>query len=149
MKNRLMRYLLATLILGFPICAVAQNPNYDECEVAVGYQNGTSKVLGSFTTIMGEEELTLRSLALPRTKLFVVASVYYTDESMATEENSDSMILELILSRDRNRRNLKTSLGYARAELPAAAAVGRVTMLARPGGRQTLVIMECRRRKRS
>src|SRR5947207_2558318 len=48
---------------------------------------------------MGEEELTNRSFHLPGSKLFLVASVFPTDESMHSAKGADSLKLGLGVSR--------------------------------------------------
>lgn len=65
------------------ICAYsisAQSGNSDRCEVGI-VDVSTSKVtmLGTFITVIAEEEATTRAFRLPRTKQFIVASVFYTD----------------------------------------------------------------------
>jgi hypothetical protein len=144
----MMRIFLCAFLLVFPSAVLAQNPNYDRCEVAMGADNRVGRMLGSFETVMGEEELTVKAFPLPGTKLFIVASVFYTDESMASEESSDSMSLELTLSRTRRRDVLK-SLSLAAAELPASVNVGRVSFLVKTSRGQQLVVMECRRHVRT
>src|SRR3989337_426308 len=39
------------------------------------------RILGAFSTEIGEERLTTRHFPIPRSKLIVTASVFYTDES--------------------------------------------------------------------
>lgn len=121
----------------------AQNPNYDRCEVGVtDVGSERSRSLGTFDTVIGEEERTIRAFRLPGTKLFVVGAVFYTDESMASEQGSDSMSLELTLSHNA-RRNVLRSLSFADAEMPLKVSVGRVSMLIKVTGRPHLVVMEC------
>ena len=55
-------------------------------------------VFPEFLTVLGEEELTTRSYPFPGSNLIITASVYYTDESMASSESSDSMILGIVVS---------------------------------------------------
>jgi hypothetical protein len=143
------RTLLAiAIIFGSAAACFAQNPNYDRCEVAaMELRTKKQHSLGVFETVIGEEELTTRAFPLPGTKLFIVSSVFYTDESMASEEGQDSMSLELTLSHTR-KRDVLQSLNFANAEMPAAAPVGRVTMLVKENGKRQLVIMECRRHVR-
>ena len=146
MRNKLLFSFVAILLWH---CAVlAQNPNYDRCDIGIttiGKQETRS--LGAFETVIGEEERTVKAFALPGTKLFVVASVFYTDESMASQRGSGSVSLELTLSRHRQRNALK-SLNFADAEMPDSVDVGRVTMLIKLNHKQQLVVMECRRHSR-
>jgi hypothetical protein len=126
----------------------AQNPNYDRCAVSVTtIGKRETRSLGAFDTVIGEEERTIKAFALPGTKLFVVASVFYTDESMASQQESDSVSLELTLSRNRQRNALR-SLSFADAEMPSSVDAGRVTMLIKVNRKRQLITMECRRHPR-
>ncbi len=145
--SSMMKAVIFAFLLTMPSAILAQNPNYDRCEVAIDTTNHKGRSLGSFETVMGEEELTVKAFALPGTKLFIVASVFYTDESMASDNNSDSMSLVLTLSRNR-RRDVLQSLNFAEAELPAAVEVGRVSFLIKSPRGPQLVVMECRRHLR-
>ena len=51
-----------------------------------------------FHTVVGEEELTTKTYRFPGSNLIITASVYYTDESMASTEGSDSMLVGIVLS---------------------------------------------------
>lgn len=126
--------------------AFAQSRNSDRCVVtAVDMRTKKSAELGSFTTVIAEEELTTKAFHLPRTGLFIVASVFYTDESMASEQGADSVSLELALSKSKER-DVLASLSWAQAEMPVSTFyVGRVTMLIKTNGRSQLVLMECRK----
>jgi len=74
-------------------------------------QTKKSAELGSFATVIAEEELT-KAFRLPRTGLFIVASVFYTDESMASEKGADSISLELALSRGKQRDVTEPDMAY-------------------------------------
>src|SRR5687767_773620 len=86
---------------------MAQSSNSDHCEIQVlditgkkidEIKNVPGKALGSFNTVRAEEELITRIYRLPKTTLFVIASVWYTDESMASEKGAESISLELLIS---------------------------------------------------
>lgn len=131
------------------LCAAptfAQNSNSDRCIVTVAdLQTKKSAELGSFSTVIAEEELTTRAFKLPRTTLFIVAAVFYTDESMKSEKGQDSVSLELALSKSKER-DVLASLSWAQAEMPLSAFdVGRVTMLIKVDGRAQMVLMECKK----
>jgi hypothetical protein len=114
--------------------AFAQNSNSDRCVVTVAdVQTKKSAQLGSFSTVIAEEELTTKAFRLPRTGLFIVASVFYTDESMASAQGSDSVSLELALSKSKER-DVLASLSWAQAEMPIKV-----------NGRSQLVLMECKK----
>jgi len=136
----------ACLILLVCACpSVAQSGNSDRCEVAlVDPKAAKTTVLGTFTTVIAEEELTTRAFRLPGHKLYVVASVFYTDESMASKRGADSVTLEIALSTGRKRDVLR-SLSWATAEMPLNGFdVGRVSMMITLKGRAKVVLMQCR-----
>ena len=126
--------------------AFAQKTYSDRCIVTVGdLQTKKSVELGSFSTVIGEEELTTQAFKLPRTAFFIVAGVFYTDESMASSKGADSISLELALSTSK-RRDVLASLNWAEAEMPLSSFdVGRVSMLIKLNGRSQLVVMECKK----
>ena len=88
------RLLTASILLFlFAGAGFAQTDYSDRCHVYVASVTGRKasqakfselKELGTFDTVSGEEELTMRSYRLPGSKLFVIASVWYTDESLAS-----------------------------------------------------------------
>jgi hypothetical protein len=105
-------------------------------------------LLGTFDTIMGEEVATTRVYRLPKTRLFVIARVWYTDESMASEKGADSILLELTVSAKR-KRDVLGSLIYADAEMPVNGFdVGRVTTKFKTRQQSFLLVMECRKKIR-
>jgi hypothetical protein len=138
-------YLLSLIVLCAP-SVFAQSGNSDRCEVViVDMKSKKGVLLGTFKTTIAEEELTTKSFPLPGTKLFIVASVFYTDESLSSSQGADSVSLELALSHSK-KRNVLTSLSWAEAEMPLNGFdVGRVTMKVTAPGRRSLVIMECRK----
>lgn len=110
-------------------------------------KDAPEKLLGTFETVIAEDTLTTRVYRLPKTKLFVIASVWYTDESMASKNGADSVALELLISKSRRRNPLK-ALHFANGEVPYNGfEVARVTTLAKSGGKTILVAMECRNHK--
>lgn len=73
-------------------------------------------ILGKFSTIHGEEELTTRTFRIPRSNMIITASVFYTDEIMPTKHGA-SMLLGLAVS----SKSLKNGMGgqsNAVAEVP-------------------------------
>ncbi len=58
-----------------------------------------------FRTVIGEEELTNKTYQFPGSKLMITASVFYTDESMASAKGAILCFLEL-LSLQRRKRML-------------------------------------------
>jgi hypothetical protein len=51
-----------------------------------------------FRTVIGEEELTTKTFPFPNSRLIITASIYYTDESMASSNSSDSMLVGVVVS---------------------------------------------------
>jgi hypothetical protein len=147
---------VATLFLLAGAC-LAQTAVSDRCHVYVASVTGKKPAdakfsnpteLGAFDTKAGEEELTTRTYRLPNTKLFVIASVWYTDESLASTKGADSISLQLMIAK-RPTRNVLRSLVYADAEVPVVGFdVGRVTTFVKTGKRTRIVIMECRQGRR-
>ena len=110
-------------------------------------KDAPEKLLGTFETVIAEDTLTTRVYRLPKTRLFVIASVWYTDESMASKNGADSVGLELIISKSRRRDFLKAQ-HYADGEVPVTSfEVARVTTMAKTAGKTFLVAMECRNHK--
>ena len=104
-----------------------------------------TKELGTFDTVIYEEELTTKSFRLLNTKLYVVASVWYTDESMAGDDSQNSVSLQLMISRT-PKREVLSGLQFAEAEvLSKNFEVARVSTLYKSSGRRFLIIMECRK----
>ena len=107
-----------------------------------------SKELGAFDTIIYEEELTTKSFRLPNTKLYVVASVWYTDESMAGENSQGSVSLQLTIS-PTPKRDILSGLQFAEAEvLSKNFEVARVTTIYKLRRRNFYIVMECRKHTR-
>ena len=147
-----MRFLHITAIVLVCACIAAAS-NSDRCVVITVDVTGRKgdelrdapvKELGSFEPVSAEEELTTKVFRLPKTKLFVIASVWYTDESMAMKSGAESISLELLISKNR-RRNMLNALHYADSEVPLNGfEVARVSTMAKSAGRTFVVIMECR-----
>lgn len=55
-------------------------------------------VFPEFKPVVGEEELTTKTYRFPESNLMITASVFYTDESMASAEGSDSMLIGIAVS---------------------------------------------------
>ena len=92
---------------------------------------------------IGEEERMNKYFRLPKTAWYIVASLYSTDESLASKNGADSLDMELSLAKSR-KRNIFASPAYASAEAPVNSFdVGRVSMIANVGGHRQMVVMEC------
>ena len=155
MKSPYFKLLVVGFVVGtfFAGDTPAQSGNSDRCEVIAIDVTGKDlskwdrlegRRLGVFDTTMAEEELTTRIYPLPKTKLFVVASVWYTDESMASKRGADSISMQLFVS-TKPKRDLQHSLLYSDAEMPLNAFdVGRVTAMAKTGRQTFILMMECK-----
>lgn len=145
-KSRNSHSFIVAFVFAVSSSVLAQSGNSDRCEVAIAnLKTRKSVMLGEFKTVIAEEELTTKAFRLPQSNLFIVASVFYTDESLASERGADSISLELILSSSR-KRNVLHSRGRAEAEIPLNGFdVGRVTMMIKVRGHPEFVVMECRK----
>jgi hypothetical protein len=150
---------LALLLLLSVSGASAQTKYADRCtvksiemtgvKVSDLQNNPTTKFkpteLGTFDTVVSEEELTSKAFRLPGTNLFVVASVWYTDESLAGKDSQDSASLGLTISRN-PKRDILSALQYAEAEmLMENFEVARVTTIFKTQKRSFHIEMECRK----
>ena len=103
-------------------------------------------VFPEFHTTLGEEELTTKSYRFPGSSLYITASVFYTDESMASAAGADSMLLAVAVSRAALKEALSAE-NNAVAELTSAGAdAARVKKYLRVGGRSYLLGLQCNRK---
>jgi hypothetical protein len=151
--------LLALLFISFTDEILAQaKRDVDVCSVALMKYSDENRYqqeyvferrLGTFEPVVGEEERTSRAYRIPGTKLFAVASIFFTDESIQVPEHYDSMSLQLSISRKAKHDPLN-SLHTAEAEtiyrIPYAS---RVYTPFKIRGRHKLIVMECRREAKS
>lgn len=99
-------------------------------------------VFPEFETTVGEEEQTLKTYPFPGVaNLFIMASVFYTDESMVSAESADSMLLGVGVG---PRIGKAWPPDHALAEVTHAGAdTVRVKKYVKVRGREHLVGMEC------
>ena len=117
----------APLLIVFLVCGVAAQTRADTCHVYVldlasssralkaaekaESEEAVARALSAAQTIfpefqpkIGEEELTTRHYSFPGNKLVITASVYYTDESMASHgegaagSRNDSMLIGIAVT---------------------------------------------------
>jgi hypothetical protein len=104
-------------------------------------------VFAEFSPVMGEEELTTKSYRFPGTRLMITASVYYTDESMASAEGSDSMTIGIAVS-PKSLKNALTAEHNAASEVTSNKVdTVRAKKYLRVNGRLYLIGIECRRKQ--
>jgi hypothetical protein len=115
------RIIITKLIILLGLCTAGVQTQKDLCHVYVvdvakarkaledfqetGNEKADAKALSAgetvfpeFRPLMGEEELTTKTYNFPAGKLIITASVYYTDESMASVGGSDSMVVGIVVS---------------------------------------------------
>lgn len=105
-------------------------------------------VFAEFRAFVAEERMTTKSYPFPGSRLFVTASVYYTDESMLSAVGADSMLLAVAVA-DRPLDDALSADDNAAAELTLGGAdTARAKKNLRVGGRLYLVGVECRCKER-
>lgn len=99
--------------------------------------------LGTFTTTVGEEQLTTKAFALPDHG-HVTVTVFYTDESMASAGTRDSMQVALSVAAA-PLEDARSAQGNAFAEVPygSQAFKVRVKQYVTLSGREHLLGVEC------
>ena len=104
-------------------------------------------VFPEFFPLAGEEELTTKTYRFPSTRLMITASVYYTDESMASAGGSDSMTISVAVS-PKSLKNALTAENNASSEVTSNDKLGtvRAKKYMRVNGRLYVLGIECRRR---
>jgi hypothetical protein len=113
--------IIIKLVIFLSLCTAGAQTRNDVCHVYVvdvakarkaaesfqetGNEKADAKALSvgetvfpEFRPLIGEEELTTKTYNFPAGKLIITASVYYTDESMASAAGSDSMIVGIVVS---------------------------------------------------
>jgi len=124
-----------------------ENEDADEKSVSVG-----QTIFPEFRPTIGEEELTTKHYRFPGAQLVITASVFYTDESMASHghgefvSHSDSMLIGLTVSQRARSDAIAVSAGdNAIAEVTDDQYTNKVRAqkYVRVGGRIDLVGIEC------
>ncbi len=121
------------------------SPHCRQCEVYAA-DVASKRILKKvqFSPVTGEEELTNKVFRIPGTNLMVTASVFYTDESMASKAGLDSMQFALAVSK-RSWPDAFARPNNAVAEITLATFdTARVETNLRSGSRRLLVSMECK-----
>jgi hypothetical protein len=131
--------------IGTPAQTSSCFPHCHQCEVYAA-DIVSKRILKKvqFSPVTGEEELTNKVFRIPGTSLMVTASVFYTDESMASKAGVDSMQLALAVSK-RSWPDAFRSPNNAVTEITLATFdTARVETNVRSGSRRLLVSMECK-----
>ena len=121
------------------------NPDRDAKALSVG-----QTIFREFRPVTGEEELTTKTYRLPASNLNITASVYYTDESMASANGSDSMLVGIVVS-PKSQRDALSADNNAVAEVNMNDNLDtvRAKKHVKVNGRLYLVGIECRCKERS
>jgi|SRR5882724_2053876 len=124
-----------------------ENKSQEELEAAVkaaGYETDYEK----FVTRVGEQELTTKTFPFPNGHQVITASVFYTDELMASHGHSNSMLMAIYVG-ERASKNAIFARGAAVAEVSydAGTDMVRVKKNVRVDGRAYLVGLECKCKK--
>jgi hypothetical protein len=107
-------------------------------------------VFPEFHPVIGEEELTTKTYRFPRSRLTITASVYYTDESMASVDGSDSMMVGIVVAPKAQRDAISAEKSaVAEVSMNAGLDTVRATQYVKVNGRLYLVGIECRCKERS
>jgi len=108
-------------------------------------------IFPEFQPIIGEEKLTTRHYSFPGSKLVITASVYYTDESMASHgeeadsSRNDSMLIGIIVANRGKASAIEPQAGNAITEVTYDQHTNKIRAKQHVNvdGRMYLVGIEC------
>jgi hypothetical protein len=120
------------------------NAETDTKALAVG-----QTVFPEFKPVIGEEKLTTKTYPFPKSRLIITASVYYTDESMASAGGNDSMLVGVVLG-PKAQRDAISAENNAVSEVTDNDQLDtvRAKKYVKVNGRLYLVGIECRCKER-
>jgi hypothetical protein len=120
------------------------DPKRDEEALAAG-----QTVFPEFHPVIGEEELTTKTYPFPGSRLKITASVFYTDESMASVDGADSMMVGIGVG-PKARRDAISAEKSAVAEVSMNTGLDtvRAQQYVNVNRRMYLVGIECRCKER-
>jgi hypothetical protein len=120
------------------------NAETDAKALAVG-----QTVFPEFKPAIGEEELTTKTYPFPQGRLIITASVYYTDESMASVDGMDSMLVGIVVG-PKAQRDAISAEDNAVSEVTYNEQLDtiRAKKYVKVNGRVYLVGIECRCKER-
>jgi transposase-like protein len=170
----LLKTVLAFLLLVFLAYGVAAQTGADACHVYVvdlakstralktlekaESEEAVAKALSAAQTIfpefrpaIGEEELTTKHYSFPGSKLVITASVYYTDESMASHgegaasSRNDSMLIGITVANRGKASAIEPQAGNAITEVTYDQHTNKIRAKqhVKVRGRMYLVGIEC------
>lgn len=162
------RIIIIKLIILFGACTAGAQTRSDVCHVYVvdvakarkaaesfretGNEKADAKALSvgetlfpEFHPMIGEEELTTKIYNFPAGNLIITASVYYTDESMASAQGSDSMLVGIVASPQAQRDALSAeNNAVSEVTYNDSSDTVRAKKYMKVNGRLYLVGIECR-----
>ena len=102
------------------------------------------KILGKFSAKVAEEEMTTKTFTFPGSNFVITASVYYTDEMMASTRTADSMLLGIVVA-NKAQENALNAPNNAVAEVAYTESMdtARVKTNVEIKGRKYLVGLQC------
>jgi hypothetical protein len=170
----LLKALLASLLLILPANGAAAQTRADTCHVYVvdvvetkrAFERISSSddetalakrmsagqtIFREFRPTIGEEELTTKHYSFPGSKLVITASVFYTDESMASHgetasaSRNDSMLIGITVSNLGKPSAIEAQAGNAITEVTYDQYTNKVRakQYVKVRGRMYLVGLEC------
>jgi hypothetical protein len=170
----LLKTVLASLLVIFLAYGVAAQTGADACHVYVldlaksaralrtadkaDSEEALAKALAAAQTIfpefqptVGEEELTTKHYSFPGSKLVITASVFYTDESMAShgdgasESRNDSMLIGITVANRGEASAIEPQAGNAITEVTYDQYTNKIRAKqhVKVRGRMYLVGIEC------
>ncbi|HQZ97385.1 MAG TPA: hypothetical protein PLP21_13770 [Pyrinomonadaceae bacterium] len=158
---RLLRVIVVVVLVGILTgFALAQTRESDSCKVdSVDLTTKEELGLGTFNTTVGKDLSTIEPYRIRGTKLFLVARVLYTDESMENDESTgsdaESISLQLWIVNSKNATAARESRppkaqGFAEAQQAVATFnIGRVTLIGGVGRTKRAFLMKCSRGNRT
>ena|SRR5215204_6205933 len=144
------RIVLATVIALFVVAMAPAQTQKDACHVyVVDVGRGRQKVFPEFHPVIGEEELTTKTYLFPGSRVTITASVYYTDESMASADGAESMMVGIVVARKAQREAISAeNNAVAEVTLNVHSDTVRAKKYVKVSGRLYLVGIECRCKER-
>jgi hypothetical protein len=134
-------------------CTVSAEPVVYESPGVIRQTANSTKVLGTFDTVVAEGAMISKVYRLPRTKLFVIASVRY-EEHFLVEQKPGLIAMRLFVS-GKKREDWLSGVAFAEAEVPfetfgaGTLEDSLVTTLIKVKGRSMLLVtMSCRKHSR-
>ncbi|MBS1797588.1 MAG: hypothetical protein JSS81_27440 [Acidobacteria bacterium] len=123
--------------------------DYEAYEKAL---SSTVTVFPEFITKIGEEELTTKHFIFPNSRLIITASIFYTDESLASHPlqnftvNDQSMIIGVVVTNKKEKSALSTDTQNAsitEVTYDEYTNIVRAKQFIKVRGRKFLIGLQC------